>query len=158
MTGGVAGSVGYQTKKASIIPPAAGLRIGKKFNERSPDQPFDSRLEWDRDGQYFHYLTKWMHALHGVYRQTEDRRYLQWTVELGIAAYRAFVVEVVPGQPKRMFWKMSIDLTRPLVPSMGHHDPLDGLITLLTLQHAGEFPDDTSRRPGTGRQRHGGDV
>src|SRR5271157_3785634 len=33
-----------------------------------------------------------------------------------------------------MFWKMSIDLSRPLVPSMGHHDPLDGLITYLELQ------------------------
>ena len=28
-----------------------------------------------------------------------------------------------------MYWKMSIDLSRPLVPSMGHHDPLDGFAT-----------------------------
>ena len=28
-----------------------------------------------------------------------------------------------------MYWKMSIDLSRPLVPSMGHHDPLEGLLT-----------------------------
>jgi hypothetical protein len=28
-----------------------------------------------------------------------------------------------------MYWKMSIDLMRPLVPSMGQHDPLDGLVT-----------------------------
>jgi hypothetical protein len=32
-----------------------------------------------------------------------------------------------------MVWKMSIDLSRPLVNSMGHHDPLDGLITCLEL-------------------------
>jgi hypothetical protein len=32
-----------------------------------------------------------------------------------------------------MFWKVSIDLTRPLVASMGQHDPLDGLITCLVL-------------------------
>jgi hypothetical protein len=33
-----------------------------------------------------------------------------------------------------MFWKMSIDLRRPLVSSMGQHDPLDGFITTLELQ------------------------
>lgn len=32
-----------------------------------------------------------------------------------------------------MHWKMSIDLTRPLVPSMGQHDPLDGYVTCLQL-------------------------
>ena len=32
-----------------------------------------------------------------------------------------------------MVWKMSIDLTRALVPSMGKHDPLDGYITSLQL-------------------------
>ena len=35
-----------------------------------------------------------------------------------------------------MYWKMSIDLSRPLVPSMGHHDPLDGLITCHELRAA----------------------
>jgi hypothetical protein len=33
-----------------------------------------------------------------------------------------------------MYWKMSIDLTRPLVPSAGQHDPLDGFITYNQLQ------------------------
>ena len=28
-----------------------------------------------------------------------------------------------------MYWKMSIDLAYPLIPSMGHHDPLDGFVT-----------------------------
>ena len=40
-----------------------GLRIGKPLPERRADEPLDERLEWDRDGQYFHYLTQWMHAL-----------------------------------------------------------------------------------------------
>jgi hypothetical protein len=35
-----------------------------------------------------------------------------------------------------MYWKMSIDLSRPLVASMGHHDPLEGYITCLELQSA----------------------
>ena len=33
-----------------------------------------------------------------------------------------------------MYWKMSIDLSYPLVTSMGQHDPLDGLITYSELQ------------------------
>ena len=33
-----------------------------------------------------------------------------------------------------MYWKMSIDLTRPLVSSMGQHDPLDGMLTALELE------------------------
>ena len=34
-----------------------------------------------------------------------------------------------------MVWKMSIDLSRPLVDSQGQHDPLDGLVTCLELRH-----------------------
>jgi hypothetical protein len=33
-----------------------------------------------------------------------------------------------------MYWKMSIDLSRPLVQSMGQHDSLDGFITYNQLQ------------------------
>ena len=33
-----------------------------------------------------------------------------------------------------MHWKMSIDLSYPLVPAMGQHDPLDGLVTYSELQ------------------------
>ena len=35
-------------------PTAGGLRIGKPMNERNPGEPADERLEWDRDGQYYH--------------------------------------------------------------------------------------------------------
>jgi len=38
-------------------PTIAGLRIGKKLAECSFGKPYDSQLEWDCDGQYFHYLT-----------------------------------------------------------------------------------------------------
>ena len=53
-------------------PTKGGLRIGKEINERGPTEPFDERLEWDRDGQYYHYLTKWMHALNRLARVTGD--------------------------------------------------------------------------------------
>ena len=115
-------------------PTRAGLRIGKPLNERRPDEPFDERLEWDRDGQYYHYLTKWMHALHQVSRETGETTYHRWALELARAVHAGFTYQPSSGGSKRMVWKMSIDLSRPLVSSMGQHDPLDGFITYQQLQ------------------------
>jgi hypothetical protein len=112
-------------------PTARGLRIGKPLPERGERETFDDRLEWDRDGQYFHYLTKWMHALAQVARATANPKPCVQACELAIAAHRHFVYEARGA--KRMYWKMSVDLTRPQVPSMGHHDPLDGYITYLEV-------------------------
>ena len=100
--------------------------------ERDVDEPFDDSLEWERDGQYFHYLTKWMYALDQLAGATRDPRYSLWSRELAEVAHRRFVYDA-PGS-KRMYWKMSVDLTRPQVPSMGHHDPLDGYVTSLQLE------------------------
>ncbi len=115
-------------------PTRGGLRIGKPLPERRADEPLDPRLEWDRDGQYFHYLSKWMHALHRMHRETGERCYHDWAVDLALVAHRSFICEMRPGGAKRMVWKMSVDLSRPLVASMGQHDPLDGLVTCLELQ------------------------
>ena len=35
-----------------------GLRIGKPRTERAASEAYVAHEEWDRDGQYFHYLTK----------------------------------------------------------------------------------------------------
>jgi hypothetical protein len=118
-------------------PTIGGLRIGKAMNERGPGEPFDEQLEWERDGQYFHYLTKWMHALGRVARVTGEPACNVWAMELAKTAHARFVRAPSIG-PKRMAWKMSIDLSRPLVPSMGQHDPLDGLVTYRQLQQAAE--------------------
>ncbi len=115
-------------------PTRGGLRIGKPLPERGVGDPFDERLEWDRDGQYFHYLSKWMHALDQLSRATGESRYNLWARELAATAHDAFVEPPASGQPTRMYWKMSIDLSHPLVSSMGQHDPLDGYITALQLQ------------------------
>jgi hypothetical protein len=117
-------------------PTKGGLRIGKEMNERRPDETYDDQLEWDRDGQYYHYLTKWMHALNRVSRLTGDSTFNRWAIELAKTAHAAFTYAPSPGDQKRMYWKMSIDLSYPLVSSMGHHDPLDGFITHLQLQAA----------------------
>jgi hypothetical protein len=123
---------GLSDEDGQAHPTLAGLRIGKPLPERASGQPFDRDLEWDRDGQYFHYLTKWMHALEQMARFRKDPQLLMWANELADTAHRQFTYGL--GAKKRMYWKMSIDLTRPLVASTGQHDPLDGLLTYLDLQ------------------------
>jgi hypothetical protein len=113
-------------------PTQGGLRIGKLLPERPPGEPVSERLEWERDGQYFHYLTKWMHALEQVAHVAGDPHPAAWAQELAVTARKSFV------HGGRMYWKMSIDLSRPLVTSMGHHDPLDGYVTELELGLPGD--------------------
>jgi len=125
---------GLDEEKGEQHPTQGGLRIGKELGERGPDEPYDDHLEWERDGQYFHYLTKWMHALDCLARVTGDAVYNQWALELAKTAHARFTYTPWGGGTKRMYWKMSIDLSYPLVPSMGQHDPLDGLITYQQIQ------------------------
>jgi hypothetical protein len=120
---------GLDKKKGELHPTIGGLRIGKRLNERKPDDPDDERLEWEQDGQYFHYLTKWMQALNHVTQATGDSKYNRWAVELAKTAHTRFTYTIPGHLQKRMYWKMSIDLSRPLVSSMGQHDALDGLST-----------------------------
>ena len=116
-------------------PTQGGLRIGKEMNERGPNEPYNESLEWDRDGQYYHYLTKWMHALNNTSTITGDTKYTKWAMELAKTAHKKFTYLPNHGIRKRMYWKMSIDLNRPLVPSMGQHDPLDGYVTYCEIQN-----------------------
>jgi hypothetical protein len=110
-------------------PTCGGLRIGKPHNERAPNEPFDETLEWDRDGQYYHYLTKWAHALCRYAEVTGSSLTLDWAADLAMTMHRAFCWQSDSSGARPLFWKMSIDLSRPQVESMGHHDPLDGLLT-----------------------------
>jgi hypothetical protein len=113
-------------------PTAGGLRIGKPLPERPSGAAFEAELEWDRDGQYFHYLTQWMHALVLAGDETGQEVFLRWASELARVAYRRFVLET-PGGTPRLAWKMSIDLTRPLVRSSGQHDALDGWLAIAEI-------------------------
>ncbi len=123
---------GLDNREGEAHPTLGGLRIGKKESERKKDEPYDEHLEWEQDGQYYHYLTKWMHALDLVSETTGDPRYRHWALELAQTAYDRFTY-TTPANTKRMYWKMSNDLTYPLVSSMGQHDALDGYITYLAL-------------------------
>ncbi len=133
---------GLDEEQARLHPTIAGLRIGKQLNERQANEVCDDQLEWDRDGQYFHYLTKWMFALNRVSQVTGKSIYNQWALELARVAHAAFTYTPVSGGLKRMYWKMSIGLSHVQVPSMGQHDPLDGLITYQQLEATAKgFPE-----------------
>ncbi len=116
-------------------PTKGGLRIGKPLSERRPGELIDERLEWDRDGQYFHYLTKWMHALCRATFMTGDSAYIEQAFELAEAAFKGFVHRSSLGHVVGIYWKMSTDLSRPLTLAMGLHDALDGLITFREVQY-----------------------
>jgi hypothetical protein len=127
---------GLSEAEGQRYPTIGGLRIGKKRHERRLKEPYDSQAEWDRDGQYFHYLTKWMVALDQVARYSfnpeekeKARKYNVWARELGVTAVRGFV----HPSHNSMYWKMSVDLSRPLVLSQGGGDPVDGYVTLERL-------------------------
>lgn len=124
---------GLTEKEGNKHPTAGGLRIGKKLPERSEDQPFKERQEWDRDGQYFHYITRWVHALLTAGAESGDKKYYLWAAELLIAADK-FIYS--SGMGPRMYWKMSTDLSRPLVTGMGGHDPLEGLVCAAAVKEA----------------------
>lgn len=112
-------------------PTAGGLRIGKQLNEKEAGEAYDSATEWEKDGQYFHYLTKWMIALDIATRRTGDAKFVIYALELVKVAAEKFIYRDL-GRPQ-MYWKMSIDLSRPQVRSQGASDPIDGYITISRL-------------------------
>jgi hypothetical protein len=75
-----------------------------------------------------------MHALHCVSLVIADPSYNNWARELAKSVHPKFIFTRPINGRKYLHWKMSIDLSRPLVPAMGQHDPLDGLITYCQLQ------------------------
>ncbi len=129
-TGKLSGLSGEQARKH---PTAGGLRIGKKLPERRKDRPFNERLEWERDGQYFHYITRWIHALLQAGVESGEKKYTFWAAELLLASDK-FIYS--SGIGPRMYWKMTTDLSRPLVSGMGGHDPLEGLICAVAVKEA----------------------
>ncbi|KAI1912267.1 hypothetical protein LOZ61_003429 [Ophidiomyces ophidiicola] len=103
-------------------PLGGGLRIGK-VSETGPDG----------DGQYHHYLTLWMFALNRLSMATGDASYNFQAISLAKAIHPRFVVERA-SNAIRMVWKMSMDLSEPLVENEGHLDPIDGYLVFRLLQ------------------------
>jgi hypothetical protein len=126
-------------------PTRGGLRIGKRLPER-PGEPSTRRSSGTGTASVS-YLTKWMHALDLVARSTRDVRFSRWARELAARTHAAFAHRSPLGGRSRLYWKMSIDLSRPLVPSMGQHDPLDGFVTLVQLQTTARAPTPSPEGP-----------
>ena len=122
---------GLSEEEGEHHPTVRGLRIGKPLPEREAREAYDARREWDRDGQYYHHLTRWMQALARVWETTGDVRHLTWAIELADGAQRAFLTRTAAG--RGLCWKVSIDGSRPLIGDFGQHDPLDGLLTVAML-------------------------
>jgi hypothetical protein len=103
-------------------PLLGGLRIGKIDEGGS-----------DGDGQYFHYLTVWMFALNRITLVTREDWYNDQAISLARTVLPRFMTNMQSNRP-RMFWKMSMDLSRPLVMTEGNLDPIDGYVTYKQLQ------------------------
>lgn len=103
-------------------PLSGGLRIGK-MDDSGPDE----------DGQYHHYLTLWMFALNRVSIASGEPLYNKQAIQLAKAIQPCFFVDRDTDHP-RMVWKISVDMSRPLVESQGNLDPIDGYVTMKILQ------------------------
>lgn len=123
---------GLAAEEGARHPTRAGLRIGKPLPEREAGASFDERLEWDRDGQYLHYLTQWMSALDLAACALERPQLNVWARELAEVAHRAFLRQGPGGA--HLVWKMSSDLSRPLIDSSGQLDALDLFVRCAELR------------------------
>src|SRR5579871_3710665 len=103
-------------------PLGGGLRIGKE-EESGPEG----------DGQYHHYLTLWMFALNRLSLASNQKEYNDLAIQLAKAIHPHFMYDRDTARP-RMYWKMNMDLSHPLVRSEGHLDPIDGLVIFRLLQ------------------------
>ncbi|KAL9000461.1 MAG: hypothetical protein Q9169_000978 [Polycauliona sp. 2 TL-2023] len=105
-----------------------GLRIGK-INAIGPDG----------DGQYHHYLTIWMFALNRMSLACGQTTYNDYAIALAKATHPRFFDDVKSSTP-RMYWKIAMDLSSPLVASEGNADALDGYVVLSLLAASSEDP------------------
>jgi len=128
---------GLDAAEGARHPTRGGLRIGKPLPERGPGEPHDERLEWDREGQYWHYLTKWMDALSRAGARLDEPRRQAEAVELARAAFPRFLRRSASGEPIGLAWKMDVALTRPQVAGVSPHDALDGYVTFRWLGRTG---------------------
>lgn len=129
---------------SSEKPTANGLRIGKPRLQREVNEPYDESDEWDRDGQYFHYCTKFAWALEELSNtapnEQEKVKYKNLAVEMMRGVCTKFINPIGSNSTRfKIYWKMDVELTRPLVPSQGQHDPIDGYITCKSLGITDKF-------------------
>ncbi|KFY43192.1 hypothetical protein V494_02084 [Pseudogymnoascus sp. VKM F-4513 (FW-928)] len=109
-------------------PLGGGLRIGKE-EEGGPDG----------DGQYHHYLTLWMFALNRLSIASGMATYNDQAIALARAIHPRFFIDRTSSSA-RMVWKISMDMSHPLVSSQGRLDATTGFVVYSLLQAAAKNP------------------
>ncbi|KFY32140.1 hypothetical protein V493_00474 [Pseudogymnoascus sp. VKM F-4281 (FW-2241)] len=109
-------------------PLGGGLRIGKE-EAGGPDG----------DGQYHHYLTLWMFALNRLSIASDTAAYNDQAIALARAIHPKFFIDRTSSSA-RMVWKISMDMSRPLVSSQGRLDATTGFVVYRLLQAAAREP------------------
>ncbi|KAF4340913.1 hypothetical protein FBEOM_5175 [Fusarium beomiforme] len=102
-------------------PLKGGLRIGKESASGS-----------DGDGQYHHYLTLWMFALNRLSWATQESSFNDLAIQLAKAIHPKFCFR--SGDELKMVWKISMDMSKVLVPTEGHLDAATGFVVYRILQ------------------------
>jgi len=130
--------LGYNRDGNSRLPGATeacplngGLRIGKHDEAGS-----------DGDGQYFHYLTVWMFALNRLTHVSGEIWYNEQAINMARAVLPRFMYSTHTTRP-RMYWKLTVDLSKPLVTGEGNLDPIDGYVVYKLLQEIAAALDKT---------------
>ena len=117
-----------------LVTTAGGLRW-QASQRGGADEAIDEQLEWDRDGQYFHYLTKWMHALCQAAFVTSSHEYSRWAGELA----QTIVSDLLSAGPHPeaigVYWKMNTDSRDRSFPH-GTHVRWTVSVTFREVQHA----------------------
>jgi len=102
--------------------------LGRKRGIRIGEEP-------DRDGQYFHYLSMWLYALHVLSRY--DPKFKDEGVALARDIHAPFVV---PG--RGVIWKMQEDLSGPYPGyGFGALDAFDGYVSYRLLDEEALAPE-----------------
>ena len=112
---------GLSEAEGEAHPTAGGLRIGKPLPERAPGEPFLDAARVGARRPVLPLPDEVDGSRSSRSARSPGRR------ELAEVARARFI------RDGRMVWKMSIDLSRPQVATMGHHDPLEGYVTALEL-------------------------
>ena len=122
---------GLKDEEAKQHPTLRGLRIGKSLPEREKNECYNFQLEWERDGQYFHYISRWIQALLRAQKETAEVKYATWASELFLSTDK-FIYEQDGGTANVL--EDGYNAFRPLISSMGAHDPLEGLLCGKSIQ------------------------
>ncbi|KAL8646133.1 MAG: hypothetical protein Q9226_007002 [Calogaya cf. arnoldii] len=93
----------------------------------------------DGDGQYHHYQTIWLFALNRMSVASQHAPYNDDAIALAKAIHPRFFDNVESTAP-RMYWKIAMDMSRPLVAGEGNTDALDGYVVYSLLAAGAKDP------------------